>query len=56
MESKLARQLREDLIASVRRLTPEERLKAFVTHNRLVSELYQAGQRHRANVGPSAPS
>lgn len=48
MESKLARQLEEDLIAAVRRLTPEERLRAFLAHCRLVSELQEAGRRHRA--------
>jgi hypothetical protein len=48
MESKLTRQLEDDLISAVQRLTPEERLRAFLAHCRLVSELREAGRRHRA--------
>jgi hypothetical protein len=55
MNSKLANQLREDLMASIRRLTPEERLKAFFMHNRLGSELYQAGRRHCAAAAHGMP-
>jgi hypothetical protein len=45
MESKLARQLQEDLIVAVRRLTPEERLRAFLAHSRLMAELHAAARR-----------
>ncbi len=54
MESKLARQLQDDLIAAIGRLSPEARLKAFLAHCRLVTELYEAGRRHRAR--PSQPA
>jgi hypothetical protein len=54
MESKLARQLEDDLIAAAQRLTPEERLRAFLAHCRLMSELLEAGRRHRA--GPPRPT
>jgi hypothetical protein len=48
MESKLARQLEEDLILAMRRLTPEDRLRAFLAHCRLVNELHEAARRHRS--------
>jgi hypothetical protein len=49
MESKVFRQQRGyeidlGLIEATQRLTPEERLNAFLTHNRLMVELYNAGQ------------
>jgi len=37
MQSKLARQLQEDLIAAMQRLSPEQRLQAFLAHCRLTS-------------------
>jgi len=54
MESKLARQLQDDLIAAIGRLSPEDRLKAFLAHCRLVTELCEAGRQHRAR--PSQPA
>ena len=54
MESKLARQLQDDLIAAIGRLSPEDRLSAFLAHCRLVTELYEAGRRQRAR--PSHPA
>lgn len=56
MESKLARQLRDELLAAMERLTPEERLRAFLAHCRLVSELYEAGRRHRSRPTPLTQS
>jgi hypothetical protein len=41
-----------ELLAANQRLTPEERLNAFLTHSRLMMELYQAGQAARR---PSKP-
>lgn len=35
------------LIKATQRLTPEERLNAFLTHNRLMVELYNAGLQAR---------
>jgi hypothetical protein len=55
MESKIAQQAREDLIAGTRSLTPEQRLQAFLRHCRLVMQLYRAGQRMRAEAGRSIP-
>ena len=36
------------LVAANQRLPPEERLNAFLTHSRLMMELYTAGQAARA--------
>lgn len=52
MEFKLFRQQRGHeidlgLVEATQRLTPEERLNAFLTHNRLMVELYNAGQQAR---------
>jgi hypothetical protein len=49
MESKLATQARRALLAANQRLTPEERLSAFLAHSRLMLELHRAGQRLRAS-------
>jgi len=48
MESKLAREARQALIAATQRLSPEERLNAFLAHSRLMVALYQAGQQIRS--------
>lgn len=42
--SKLAREARESLMESERRLTPAQRLEAFLEHNQLLGELHQAGR------------
>lgn len=52
MESKLLQRQRGQevdpgLIAATQGLTPEERLNAFLTHSRLMMELYNAGQQAR---------
>lgn len=52
MDSKLSqrrsgRELDQGLLAATQRLTPEQRLDAFLTHSRLMMELYQAGQQAR---------
>ena len=54
MESKLAKQAEQALIEATQRLTPEERLNAFLTHCKLVMELYEAGRKMRAT--PPSPS
>ena len=38
-----------ELVAAMGRLTPEERLNAFLTHSRLMMELYQAGRAARTS-------
>jgi hypothetical protein len=52
MESKLFQQQRGQeidlaLIEATQRLSPEQRLDAFLTHNRLIVELYSAGRQAR---------
>ena len=49
MESKLAKDAERALIEATQRLSPEERLNAFLAHCRLVTELYEAGQAARAD-------
>jgi hypothetical protein len=48
MESKLANEAKFALLEAARRLTPEQRLNAFLAHCQLVMELYAAGQKLRA--------
>lgn len=55
--SKLAKEARESLAESERRLTPGERLEAFLEHNQLVGALHQAGraaEQRRVYGAPSA--
>jgi predicted XRE-type DNA-binding protein len=42
--SQLAQEARESRKESERRLTPSERLEAFLEHNQLIGELHQAGR------------
>jgi hypothetical protein len=44
MESRLARQAKAALLDTMRRMTPEQRLEAFLEHCQLVMELYDAGR------------
>ncbi len=48
MESKVAKEAERALVEATQRLSPEERLNAFVAHCRLVTELYEAGQKVRS--------
>jgi hypothetical protein len=48
MESKLANAAKMALLTATRRLTPEQRLNAFLAHCQLMMELYAAGQKLRA--------
>ena len=45
MDSKVAKDAERALIEATQRLSPEERLNAFLAHCRLVMELYEAGQK-----------
>jgi hypothetical protein len=47
MDSKLANESRRVLVASAKRLTREERLRAFVRHSKLVMDLAEAAKRAR---------
>jgi len=55
MQSKLARQARLELIAATQRMTPEERLKAFVEHCQAMMALYEAGERLRREARGNQP-
>jgi len=51
MKSQLAIEARQALAADVRRMTPEERLAAYVRHCQLMAELRRAGEtRRRVNA------
>ena len=52
MDSKLARQQKDAVFRAVQRLTPEQRLNAYLTHCRLVMGLYQAGAVRRGSTRP----
>lgn len=45
--SKLADEARESQLATVRALTPEQRLKAHLKHSELVTALHRAGRKFR---------
>lgn len=47
MESKLAQEIDFALVVATRRLTPEQRLDAYLEHCELMMELFQAGQQAR---------
>jgi hypothetical protein len=48
MRSKVANEAERALIESTQRLTPEQRVEAYLEHCRLVMELYEAGRALRA--------
>ena len=55
--SKLAQEARESLLESERRLTPGERLEAFLEHNQLLGALHQAAraaEQRRVHGAPGA--
>jgi hypothetical protein len=52
MESKLAKVAERALIEATQKLSPEERLNAFLEHCRLVTQLYEAGQKIRTPGTP----
>jgi hypothetical protein len=55
MESKIAKKAERALVDATQRLSPEERVNAFLAHCRLVMDLYEAGQRSRAPAKPPQP-
>jgi hypothetical protein len=52
MESKIAKEAERSLIEATQRLSPEERLNAYLEHCRLMMELYEAGQQIRSHSLP----
>jgi hypothetical protein len=55
MDSKLARQQKDAVFQAVQRLTPEQRLNAYLTHCRLVMGLYRAGAVRRGITRRQGP-
>jgi hypothetical protein len=55
LQRRLGQEVDQDLLAATQRLTPEQRLDAFLTHSRLMMELYQAGRRARESRQPKSP-
>ena len=49
MDSKVAKEARLALLADAKRLTPEQRLNAFLEHCQLMMQLYAAGQKIRSD-------
>jgi hypothetical protein len=53
MKSKLAEAAEKALVEATQRLSPEQRVNAFLTHCRLVMQLYEAGQKLRSQAALS---
>jgi len=47
MESKLAQYAEQQLIEAAKRMTPEQRLRAYLEHSRRMSSLQRAGKAMR---------
>lgn len=47
MDSKIARFLKEGLLEKNRKMTPAQRVKAFIEHSRLMKALRADGERRR---------
>jgi hypothetical protein len=45
MDSKVAKEAERALVEATQRLAPEQRLVAFLTHTRLMMELYEVGKK-----------
>ncbi len=45
---------REQMIALCKRMTPHERLVAYVSHTQLITQMHQAGVRYRSRRIPSS--
>lgn len=52
MESKLANAARADLAESIRKLSPEQRLNAFLAHSTLMLALRRAAEQRRDSRRP----
>jgi hypothetical protein len=48
MRSKLAEQCREDVVEICKKMTPAERLQAFVNLSKAMAQLYWAGEAARS--------
>ena len=52
--SKIMEEKRRALVEKERRMTPEQRLQAYVEHSRLVMEFSNAGMKDRASSNSSS--
>jgi hypothetical protein len=55
MQSKLADESRRLLVAESQKLSPEQRLDAFLVHCRLMAEIHAAGRKLRAQQTTPPP-
>jgi peroxiredoxin family protein len=53
MESKVAKEAEQALVEATQRMSPEQRVNAYLAHCRLVMQLYEAGRRLRADAARS---
>lgn len=56
MESQIAKEAERSLIEATQRLSPEERLNAYLEHCRLMMELYEAGRGLHSRPSPQRGS
>jgi hypothetical protein len=47
MESENARFLRQGMVDLCRKMTPAQRVRAFIEHSRIVKQIHAAGERRR---------
>jgi len=45
MRSRIAEEAERELVEATQRLTPEQRVHAFLRHSRLLMQLHEAGKR-----------
>jgi len=55
MESKNERFLRQGMVDICRKMTPAQRVRAFIEHSRIVKKLHEAGERRRKSTPPNHP-
>jgi len=55
MESKNARFLRQGMVESCRKMTPAQRVRAFIDHSRMMKKIFEAGERRRKSIAQSKP-
>jgi hypothetical protein len=55
MQSKLAKEAERALVEATQRMSPEQRVNAYLAHCRLVTQLYEAGKKLRAETARPAP-
>jgi len=46
-ESRLMNKIKDEALRFQRKMKPQARLEAFVTHSRLMAELFRAGAKYR---------